>query len=71
MPLLFSLPGDERVRGFLGVDGTVNSKYHQCEVHVAVGVEYLICYSSFDLNMQVFRRCEGLVFNELRPWVRW
>ena len=64
------LQHDEQVRGFLGVDGTVNSKYHQCEVHVVVGVEYLLCYSSFDLNMQLFRRCEGLVFDELRPCVR-
>ena len=34
--------GDERVRGFLRVDGTLNSKYRQCEIHVAVGVEYYI-----------------------------
>ena len=27
------------IRGFLGVDGTLNSMYRQCEVHVAVGVE--------------------------------
>ena len=30
------------IRGFLGVDGTLNNKYRQCEVHVAVGVEYYI-----------------------------
>ena len=30
------------IRGFLGVDGILNSKYRQCEVHVAVGVEYYI-----------------------------
>ena len=35
-------PGVERVRGFLGVDGTLNSKYRRCEIHVAVGVEYYI-----------------------------
>ena len=26
----------------LGVAGTLNSKYRQCEVHVAVGFEYYI-----------------------------
>ena len=31
-----------RKRGFLGVDVTLNSKYHQCEVHVVIGVEYYI-----------------------------
>ena len=35
-------PGDERVWGFLGVDGTLNSKYRRCEIHVAVGVEHYI-----------------------------
>ena len=30
----------ERVRRFLGVDGTLNSKYHRCEIHVALGVEH-------------------------------
>ena len=37
---------------------------------MAVGVEYLLCYSSFNLNMQFFRRCEGLVFDELHPCIR-
>ena len=30
------------IRGFLGVDGILNSKYRKCEVHVAFGVEYYI-----------------------------
>ena len=34
------LQQEERVRGFLGVDGTLNSKYHRCEIHVALGVEH-------------------------------
>ena len=29
-----------------------------------------LCYSSLDFNVQLFRRCEGLVFDELRPCVR-
>jgi hypothetical protein len=29
-----------------------------------------LCYSSLDLNVQLFRRCEGLVFDELGPCVR-
>jgi hypothetical protein len=27
-------------------------------------------YSSLDFNVQLFHRCEGLVFDELRPCVR-
>jgi hypothetical protein len=29
-----------------------------------------LCYSSLDFNVQLFHRCEGLVFDELRPCVR-
>ena len=34
------LQQDERVRGFLSVDGTLNSKYHQYKINEALSVEH-------------------------------
>ena len=58
-----------RRRAYLGVDGTLNfnlavSSYFKYLVRLTEKT-IMLCYSSLDFNVQLFRRCEGLLFDDL------